>query len=107
MARSPPGRVLATEDEVDARLRAMSDQFAESLRGLGSRRRAVPAGSGGNSAGGSGPGSSAASRLAEEGGTGSQGSEEVIGRLELEGQGEGGASPGQLGFRRGGARPPR
>ncbi|KAL1730356.1 autophagy-related protein 13-domain-containing protein [Schizophyllum commune] len=107
MARSPPGRVLATEDEVDARLRAMSDQFAESLRGLGSRRRAVPAGSGANSAGGSGPGSSAASRLAEEGGTASQGSEEVIGRLELEGQGEGGASPGQLGFRRGGARPAR
>ncbi|KAL1739721.1 autophagy-related protein 13-domain-containing protein [Schizophyllum fasciatum] len=104
MARSPPGRVLATADEVDERLRAMSDQFAESLRGLGTRRRPVPAGSGGTSAGGSGPGSSTASRLVDEGGAGSQGSEEVIGRLELEGQGDG-AGSGALGFRRGGARP--
>ncbi|TRM55931.1 hypothetical protein BD626DRAFT_521434, partial [Schizophyllum amplum] len=95
--QSPPGRVLATEDEVDARLRAMNDQFMESMRGLGGRGRGA-GGSGATSAGGSG----ATSRLADEGGTTSQGSEEVIGRLELEGQGEG--SPGgALGFRRGGA----
>ncbi|KAL1740733.1 hypothetical protein HDZ31DRAFT_85273 [Schizophyllum fasciatum] len=68
MARSPPGRVLVTADKVDERLRAMSDQFAESLRGLGTRRRPVPARSGGTSAGGSGPGSSTTSRLVDKGG---------------------------------------
>ncbi|KAK7023325.1 autophagy-related protein 13 [Favolaschia claudopus] len=86
---APPAQAMLTnQDEVDARLKSMNDEFMRSLVGLGgaggsgagrgSVMRAAPAtpspGSGsGISGGGSGSGS----------GSGGQGSQEVIGRLEF------------------------
>ncbi|KAF5372350.1 hypothetical protein D9615_009265 [Tricholomella constricta] len=117
-AQSPPGGLMLTsEAEVDVRLRRMNEAFLRSLEGLGggrgrdregsqSRSRESGAASGTRSGSGSGSGSRFARAVRERerarSGSGSggwsgepqgvfvrQGSEEVIGRMELEGDGEG------------------